>query len=163
MQRDVEYQPGRRIEHVVSHPGAIRRIHVVAVVREKLDATQRDQMLRLVAAAVGASPERGDTVVVQALQSVPISPPAEVTSAGGTALAGASPSPSSLPALVLLPIVALLVAASALAMRRRVLRAPTVSALSDVERRATLARVQQWLLQGEPVASADIAAVRGPQ
>jgi flagellar M-ring protein FliF len=71
MQRDVEYQAGRRVEQVVSQPGAVRRMQVVAVVRQSLAPEQREQVQKLLAAAVGASTERGDTVVVQALQAVP--------------------------------------------------------------------------------------------
>ncbi|WP_017760274.1 flagellar basal-body MS-ring/collar protein FliF [Pseudacidovorax intermedius] len=66
-QRDVEYATGRRVEQVVSQPGSIRRIQVVAVVRTVLDLAQEEQLRRLIAAAVGASFERGDTVVVQTL------------------------------------------------------------------------------------------------
>lgn len=66
-QRDVEYAVGRRVEQVVSQPGSIRRVHVVAVVRKALDTLQEDQLRKVIAAAVGASLERGDTVVVQSL------------------------------------------------------------------------------------------------
>jgi flagellar M-ring protein FliF len=64
-QREVEYQVGRRVEQVVSQPGSIRRIQAVAVVRKLLDPQQEEQLRRMVAAAVGASLDRGDTVVVQ--------------------------------------------------------------------------------------------------
>ncbi|RZA22750.1 MAG: flagellar M-ring protein FliF, partial [Lysobacteraceae bacterium] len=65
MQRDAEYQAGRRVEQVVSQPGAIRRLQVVAVVRQALGEAQRSQLQQLVSATVGASLERGDAVVVQ--------------------------------------------------------------------------------------------------
>jgi flagellar M-ring protein FliF len=68
-QRDVEYAVGRRVEQVVSQPGSIRRIHVVAVVRSALDVSQEAQLGKVIAAAVGASTDRGDTVVVQSLAS----------------------------------------------------------------------------------------------
>ncbi len=84
MQRDVEYQPGRRVEQVVSQPGAIRRIQVVAVVRQELGPQQKEELHRLVAAAVGASAERGDTVVVQALRAG-AAPPAEAAATLRTA------------------------------------------------------------------------------
>jgi flagellar M-ring protein FliF len=64
-QREVEYQVGRRVEQVVSQPGSIRRIQAVALVRKPLDSMQEEQLKRMMAAAVGASLERGDTVVVQ--------------------------------------------------------------------------------------------------
>ena len=66
-QREVDYQTGRRIEQVVSAPGAIRRLHVVAVVWQALDAGQITQLRDTLTAAAGAVPERGDTVVVQAM------------------------------------------------------------------------------------------------
>lgn len=64
-QREIEYQVGRRVEQVVSQPGSIRRIQAVAVLRQPLDLTQQEQVRKMVAAAIGALPERGDTVVVQ--------------------------------------------------------------------------------------------------
>lgn len=64
-QREIEYQVGRRVEQLVTHPGAIRRIQVVAVIRKPIDPVQEEQLRRLLAATVGASPERGDMIVVQ--------------------------------------------------------------------------------------------------
>lgn len=66
-QREVDYQVGKRVEHLTSTPGAIRRIQVVAIVRRPLEAAQLDQLRVLVSAAVGAIAERGDQVVVQSL------------------------------------------------------------------------------------------------
>ncbi len=69
-QRDIEYSVGRRIENVVAAPGAIRHINVVAVVSKPLDSAQLERISSLVAAAAGASTERGDTVVVQPLAAL---------------------------------------------------------------------------------------------
>lgn len=69
-QREVEYSVGRRVENIVAMPGSIRRIDVVAVVRKPLDAAQQDRIKSIVAAAVGASLERGDSVVVQPLNAL---------------------------------------------------------------------------------------------
>jgi len=66
-QREVDYAVGRRVEQVVSQPGSIRQIQVVAALRKGVDAAHQDQLRRMVAAAVGAVPERGDVVVVNAL------------------------------------------------------------------------------------------------
>ncbi|AMO95583.1 flagellar M-ring protein FliF [Collimonas fungivorans] len=68
-QREIEYSVGRRVEQVVAVPGSIRRIQVVAVVPKSLDEAQVERIKNVVAAAVGASRERGDTVVVQPLNS----------------------------------------------------------------------------------------------
>ncbi|BCL94191.1 flagellar basal-body MS-ring/collar protein FliF [Ralstonia pseudosolanacearum] len=69
-QRETDYAVGRRVEQVVSQPGSVRRIQVVAMVRRPLDAEQQERLRRLVAASVGASFERGDTVVVQPLDAL---------------------------------------------------------------------------------------------
>jgi flagellar M-ring protein FliF len=68
-QREIEYQVGRRVEQVVSQPGSIRRIHAVAVIRQALTPSQIGQVEKMLAAAVGASAERGDDVVVQTLEA----------------------------------------------------------------------------------------------
>jgi len=69
-QRDVEYQAGRRLENVVSSVGAIKRLHVVAVVRKPLDSTQAERLKDVLQSTVGALPERGDTVVVQTIGGI---------------------------------------------------------------------------------------------
>jgi flagellar M-ring protein FliF len=79
-QREVDYQVGRRVEQVATQPGAIRRLHVVAMVRQALDDRQLDQMRTMVGAAVGAAAERGDTVVVQSLAAF-VAPPASPAAA----------------------------------------------------------------------------------
>lgn len=64
-QHEVEYAVGHRIEQVISQPGSVRRIQVAVVVRNALSPEQQEQLRKMVAAAVGASLERGDAVVVQ--------------------------------------------------------------------------------------------------
>lgn len=66
--RDVEYQVGRRVEQMVSQPGSVVKLQVAVVVRAPLEAAQVEQAKALVSAAVGAVPDRGDVVVVQAIQ-----------------------------------------------------------------------------------------------
>ncbi|HSV79503.1 MAG TPA: flagellar basal-body MS-ring/collar protein FliF [Ramlibacter sp.] len=159
MQRDVEYQAGRRVEHVVSQPGSIRRLHVVAVLRPSLDPAQQEQVRQLVAAAVGASFERGDTVMVQSFGVPPpavttvVAAPRELPLAAPTALA-----PPELPprAWLLLPVFGL--AAGLWIWKRRRPRAPGPTppppALTESQRRATLQRVQSWLREDERAAPA---------
>lgn len=79
-QREVDYQVGRRVEQVTSQAGSVRRIQVVAVVRQHLDSSQEEKLKRLLGAAVGLVAERGDTVVVQSLGALLPSSPAS----GGT-------------------------------------------------------------------------------
>lgn len=157
MQRDAEYQAGRRVEQVVSHPGAIRRLQVVAVVRQKLQEEQKQQVHSLLAAAVGASPERGDTVVVQSLQpaAAPDTTPAPLPARPSTTEEAAGLSADRwLAGLLLIP--ALLVLGLA-RMRRHAVRSP--AALSESERRAALERVQGWLLSSAPLAATELTSM----
>lgn len=151
MQRDAEYQAGRRVEQVVSQPGAIRRLQVVAVVQQDLGVPERAQVERLVAAAAGAVPERGDTVVVQSLATrarnagegieTPVAmsaPPAAAAGASvartlGVAAAG----------------VVLALAALAAVWQRRRSSSPRQPRLTQAQRLAALQRVQGWLLEAQ--------------
>jgi flagellar M-ring protein FliF len=54
-QRETEYQVGRRVEQVVSQPGSIQRLQVVAVVQGGMSQAQQDQ-IRAVLGAAGAGP-----------------------------------------------------------------------------------------------------------
>jgi flagellar M-ring protein FliF len=74
-QREVEYAVSRRAEQVVSQPGSIRRVQAAVVVRGTLTAVQQEQLRKTVAASVGASMERGDTVVLQSLDETHLTEP----------------------------------------------------------------------------------------
>ncbi|HET8748744.1 MAG TPA: flagellar basal-body MS-ring/collar protein FliF [Ramlibacter sp.] len=172
VQRDVEYQAGRRVEQVVSQPGAVRRIQVVAVVRQALAAEQREQVQKLVAAAVGASAERGDTVVVQALlpaaaaaMTVPAPEPLPTMM---TARPAASPTePIELADFWGLPAMAASLALALLALlallwsrhRRSGPRHPELPRLTQAQREAALQQVRGWILE----ASATPTAAPSPQ
>lgn len=166
-QRDVEYAVGRRVEQVVSQPGSIRRIQVVAVVRKALDSTQEDQLRKVIAAAVGASTDRGDAVVVQSLTGGAIQPPDASPLPGGVEAAIASESqssaadesafgkaPLSWPQLLLGGLFLAMLAGLLLRASRRgaVLqgtpgnRAP----LSEAERVAALRKVRDWMREPTP-------------
>jgi flagellar M-ring protein FliF len=165
-QREVEYQVGKRVEQVASAPGAIRRVQVVAVVRQPLDATQIDQMRQLVAAAVGAVPDRGDTVVVQSLQAFRAPPAAAAAAAAAARSEASQPSPpvaalaqdrehASLSPLtvgvsIAIGVAAFLVAAAALWARARDAASRPRPMTLD-ERRKLLEDMRLWL-QGAPVA-----------
>lgn len=152
MQRDAEYQAGRRVEQVVTQPGAIRRLHVVAVVRHSLGEGQKEQLQRLVAAAVGAQPERGDTVVLQLLQSVPAQAQSSQPAPPPTPPVAQTPTSSEWATAT-----AFALAAGAILLAWRRLQAVRTARLTDAERRAALQRVQGWLLQGTPAAVATTA------
>jgi flagellar M-ring protein FliF len=151
MQRDVEYQTGRRVEQVVSQPGSIRRIQVVAVVRQPLDAEQQEQVRRLVAGAVGASPDRGDTVLVQAFRpgpaAVPPASPAPAAAATPAPAAAAEDVQATAPATLGILALALLILACALRRSRTQSRhAPRpVTPLTASQRQVALRRVEAWL------------------
>lgn len=165
-QRDVEYSVGRRVEQVVAVPGAIRHIHVVAVVRRTLDSDQLERIQQVVAAAVGASSERGDTIVVQPLAALGGEP---ASARGALAAAPAaflnmdrqadpeSPQDQMAPILivVLVPLACLLLFATggvlwwrrSHATKEADTDAATAGKLSEVQKQAMLAQVQTWMQQ----------------
>ncbi|SDJ59654.1 flagellar basal-body MS-ring/collar protein FliF [Variovorax sp. OV700] len=166
-QREVEYAVGRRVEQVVSQPGSIRRIHVVAVVRKALDPAQEEQLRKVIAAAVGASPDRGDAVIVQSLVggalpafegaaslAAPGGPPPQMEDAGRTpsGLTAAHGLPS-LQMLVVGVVIVLLLALLLIRLGRggAVMRgnAHGDKPLSEVERAAALRRVQDWMASAD--------------
>ncbi len=190
-QREVDYQVGRRVEQVVSQAGAVRRIQVVAVVRQALDAAQEDKLRRLLAAAVGANPDRGDLVVVQSLQALVPS----AAAAGGAATGAGAPdasgqAPGALQdteteaagqadaagqgaavsraglelwwAAAGTGLLLLLAGAGLVATRRR---APASSApsrrLSEAEREAALRKVQAWMRAGDTAPAPGAAGGHG--
>jgi flagellar M-ring protein FliF len=177
-QRDVEYAVGRRVEQVVSQPGSIRRIQVVAVVRKALDAAQEEQLRKVIAAAAGASTDRGDAVVVQSLVGGAIqggdAPGGSSGATGATAAeesvaanpAGAALFDNGKPSLFQLLIGGFLIAALALLLfragRREALpqgNEPRRAPLSEAERAAALRRVRAWM--HEPATSSSTAGTMG--
>lgn len=153
MQREVEYQVGRRVEQVVSQPGSIRRIQVVAVVRKALDAGDEELTRKVIAAAVGASLERGDTVVVQSLKSGAIPLPAAPGVEAGDAPAGPSVAvQGDMPAPVMAIAGLLLLVFGGLAwflLHRKRARPP---AMSEEQRQSALRQVRAWMQQESPPA-----------
>lgn len=89
-QRETDYHAGKRVEHIVSQPGSIRRIQVLAVVRAELDSTGREQVRALISAAVGAVPERGDVVLVESFGTGRAQASALETAGSESGLAGVS-------------------------------------------------------------------------
>jgi flagellar M-ring protein FliF len=162
-QREVDYQLGRKVQQVVSSPGAITRLHAVAVLKAPLTPAQLEQVKLLLGAAVGASKERGDTVVVQPLDglaaSVPVAPSIDASPQAGASDDAPAPTLSApegqnavaqtVPAWWFgAPLVTLALAALVLAFRRP--RRPMPQghkALTLAERDASLRRVQAWLSQ----------------
>ncbi|HSV47306.1 MAG TPA: flagellar basal-body MS-ring/collar protein FliF [Ramlibacter sp.] len=154
-QREVEYQVGRRVEQVATRPGAIRRMQVAAVVRHAMDAQQLEQMKTLVAAAVGAVAERGDTVVVQSMKAfettaspeavVPVVPPSGLAATAPVHGAGARDTDQPPVTKEGLAAVGLLLVSMIMVFLWWSRRAPRPRQLTEVEKQALLGQVQQWL------------------
>lgn len=182
-QREVDYQVGRRVEQVVSQAGAVRRIQVVAVVRQALDGAQEDKLRRLLAAAVGANTERGDLVVVQSMSGLlPSADPGAGTAARGPAngdaggltadvreeiVSDADPGAARSPdgfwwndlRVVAGCVAALLLAAAAVQWfrGRPQARGTPTQRLSVAEREDALRKVRDWMQSGTASAEAQTA------
>lgn len=155
-QREVEYAVGRRVEQVIAQPGSVKRIQVVAVVKQALDAARREQLQRLVAASVGAVPDRGDVVVVQSIEamaapvkdSAGLAPGAPGAPERGDERAAAAGGGSTRLGTIWGGIVAAVLAALAVAglvVLRRHRMQPVAAALTEAEREVALAQVRAWL------------------
>lgn len=160
-QREVDYAVGRKVEQVVGQPGSIRRLNVAAVVKRPLDARQEAQLRAVVAAAVGAVVERGDSVVIHSMDEVALDdgrdlPPDAAAaavasgaskSATGTDERGARRRGAAAGVPPELAVLALVVAATLgwMWLRRGRAAARRPAPLSDAARRAALAQVQAWM------------------
>lgn len=169
-QSEVEYAVGHHVQQAFTPPGSIRRIQVAVVVQKALNSVQQEQLRTMVAACIGASPERGDSVVVQTLDGL-LSPGETVQGAPGLSSPqqkdGSAADPAQRSSQVELdragqtwPLmrwtpgwptwIALLVFVGIcgfLARRRsaaRKGRAPA-AALTEAERRAALVQVRAWM------------------
>jgi flagellar M-ring protein FliF len=65
---EYDYQVGRRVEQVQTPAGGVRRMSVAVVLKAALSQADAARVKDLVAAAVGADRERGDSVAVSSLQ-----------------------------------------------------------------------------------------------
>jgi flagellar M-ring protein FliF len=154
-QREVEYQVGKRVEQIISTPGSVKRINVVTVVRNPLDENQLAKIRDVVAAAVGAVRDRGDTVVVQSLDVLSPAPSSVSLDLGKSmhdnAMDKKMDGPSDeivkglSPMIVSfsLAIIALVVLAIFVLFRRGLGR--NVQPLSESERELTLAQIREWM------------------
>lgn len=144
-QRETEYQVGRRVEQVVSQPGSIRRVQVVAVVKAKLDEAAREELKAALGAAVGASGERGDAIIVQTLGAAVVD-----ESAGSVAAESPAATPSrESDSRFALWVIGALAAGLGLGLVVMVLSRGSRSAgLSAREHEALASRINQWLALG---------------
>lgn len=162
-QRESEYQVGKRIERRSQAAGTLRKVDVVVVSRKPLDAEAAARLREAVAAAVGSTPARGDTVVVQTFART--SPAQGEAVATPTAAAG---TPGRTPALAAAPprivgwlgmllaavvAVALLVWFVAVTGRRNALAQP--ARLTGPQREAALLKIRGWMQETSPAHRAD--------
>jgi flagellar M-ring protein FliF len=62
-----DYQVGKRIQQVVTAPGATRRMTIAVVVKRDLDQAQMEKLKEVVSLAIGLNAQRGDAIVVQSM------------------------------------------------------------------------------------------------
>lgn len=151
---EVEYVNGKRIEHIVSMPGGIRRLSVGVLVPDIDDPVELAKLREIVTMTAGINAARGDAIVLynRGLQ---------VSEAGDNGADKAIEAPTEKPKaaspsilfsrddmMIVLGIgLFLLMAAVLRAIYRRDNAA--VPKLSDDERRALLVQLQAWAQNGE--------------
>ncbi|MBC3875061.1 flagellar basal-body MS-ring/collar protein FliF [Undibacterium flavidum] len=182
--REVDYQVGRRVEQVISQPGAIRKISVVAVIQKHLDAEQSEKLRSLVATAVGASVERGDSIVVQHIFSPRdggleanlsnlSSEPGNVGATkelghesirenGGERKSAVMTNPA-FQLLILLVVIAIVMLAVLLFLNARTNSNAHSARLSDKEKEAALKQIRVWLNKDSALESVPDLATRHTQ
>lgn len=69
--KEVEYKVGHRVEQIVTAPGNVERISVAVLVRSGNLQTESNALRNLIANAVGAKEDEGDTIAVVLLPSLP--------------------------------------------------------------------------------------------
>lgn len=67
---EVEFLHGRRVEQMVSAPGAIKRLSVGIVLPEALPAAQLQKLTEVVSMAVGLNATRGDGIAIYSLDAI---------------------------------------------------------------------------------------------
>ena len=159
---EVEFQHGKRIEQIVTAPGAIRRLSVGVVLPETLPQAQAQKLTEVVSMAVGLNQARGDGIAVYSLETLTgarqeaqaaAAPPTDVPPTvramakrpaveekGGTMLS-AREEPGyrfALPATLLILAVSL----TMLYLRRR---QGGIARMTDAERVRMLRDLQEWL------------------
>jgi len=67
---EVDYEYGKKLEQVATAPGALARLSVSVVVPGEMTPERQARLLQLIRAAAGTDASRGDTVVLDSLDSV---------------------------------------------------------------------------------------------
>jgi flagellar M-ring protein FliF len=159
---DVEYEYGRRVEQVIAAPGGITRLSIGVIVPGALSAEKQERMTALVRMAAGVNEQRGDAIVVQALDQVsgrealsgdePVeAAPAEIEPpAAPIQAAQAAPDARQLVSWGFGALALLIVAVLLMATRMRS-RKQAPASLSTNERQALLLEIQRALEDDVPV------------
>lgn len=160
-----DYQVGRRVEHVVSPAGAVRRMTVAVVVKKSMSEEQLDKLREVVSLALGINAQRGDAVVVSSLErmanvTVPLTGNAPVTESAADLQADAqarqavqehAPQAPELPVILTLGVLLVAAACAGLWYVRLKISSPRTTAhLSDAERKRMLTDIRQWIDAGAP-------------
>jgi flagellar M-ring protein FliF len=66
---ETEYVHGKKIEQLVSSPGAIKRISVGVIIPNNLDAAKIDMLSKVISMSVGLNAARGDALAVYPIDS----------------------------------------------------------------------------------------------
>lgn len=153
--RDVDYQVGRRVEQIVSGPGAIEKISVAVVVHQTLDEAQVDRISDIIAKAVGMDKSRGDGVAIYAMNQFGTGPntlkplnaltPTAQSAEPPMATESHSVMPFAMNTVYVLGGLILAVFLIVLMLLVRDSRQVSQARLSQQEREALLLRVRQWL------------------
>ncbi|MNK29403.1 Flagellar M-ring protein [compost metagenome] len=147
---ETDYQPGRKVEEIVSTAGVIMKMGVTAVVRGPMDGVALDRLRMLVGNAAGAQVERGDTVIVYSTEQMAARGGALAQDAGPTVAQLPSPPPVLRTDFEWTPrlAISLLLAAGGVLILLLLLlssrRAP-VQRLSGEQREILLQQLRGWL------------------
>jgi flagellar M-ring protein FliF len=149
--KEVEFANNRRIEHILSAPGAINKISVAVVLPESTDSLTLLKVKDVIAASAGINPARGDQVIVHAISAYQaevtpaVEPPAELPALLPSTVSPATPKLLSTNRYAayywLLPLLLVLLLMAALMKWRRT-SAPTK--LSQNERDKLLQEINHW-------------------
>lgn len=159
-----DYQVGRRVEQLVTAAGTVRRMTVAVVVKKPLSDAQIANLKEVISLAVGVDGQRGDAVVVHAMDSLakavpaaaamhaadgmsaPTSPEQKIADDRADKVTSAPLAAAWVIAFLLIGIVAAVVGYFGISARRKA----ATQRLSQAEREQVLAKVRQWVQGAVP-------------
>lgn len=62
--QEVEYAYGRKVEHLVNAPGALKRLSVGIVLPSSIDLTQQNKLAEVISMTIGLNRKRGDELAI---------------------------------------------------------------------------------------------------